>query len=176
MMQTIRLGVLSGMHFDEGMFDIIKSLMYLDGMVIRANPTLCCCRTCAASLTNSRFDRLSRNGKNNGTDNEQRKKKIVIVGAGPGGLTAAMVLARRGFDVEVFEKAGVVGGRNAELTVGDFRFDLGPTFLMMKFVLDKAFEEAGEKSEDYLDFKPRPHVPPDLSRLFNGRNRAIVQR
>lgn len=38
MMQTIRLGVLSGMHFDEGMFDIIKSLMYLDGMVIRARP------------------------------------------------------------------------------------------------------------------------------------------
>ena len=38
MMQTIRLGVLSGMSFDEGMFDIIKSLMYLDGMVIRANP------------------------------------------------------------------------------------------------------------------------------------------
>lgn len=38
MMQTIRLGVVSGMHFDEGMFDIIKSLMYLDGMVIRANP------------------------------------------------------------------------------------------------------------------------------------------
>lgn len=38
MMDTIRLGVLSGMHFDEGMFDIIKSLMFLDGMVIRANP------------------------------------------------------------------------------------------------------------------------------------------
>jgi ubiquinone biosynthesis protein len=39
MMQTIRLGVVCGMHFDEGMFDIIKSLMYLDGMVIRANPS-----------------------------------------------------------------------------------------------------------------------------------------
>jgi len=38
MMQTIRLGVVSGMQFDEGMFDIIKSLMYLDGMVIRAKP------------------------------------------------------------------------------------------------------------------------------------------
>ena len=38
MMQTIRLGVISGMLFDEGMFDIIKSLMYLDGMVIRAKP------------------------------------------------------------------------------------------------------------------------------------------
>lgn len=38
MMQTIKLGVLSGMTFEEGMFDIIKSLMYMDGMVIRANP------------------------------------------------------------------------------------------------------------------------------------------
>lgn len=38
MMQTIRLGVLSGMQFEEGMFDIIKSLMYLDGMVLRVNP------------------------------------------------------------------------------------------------------------------------------------------
>ena len=38
MMQTIRLGVLSGMEFHEGIFDIIKSLMYLDGMVIRCNP------------------------------------------------------------------------------------------------------------------------------------------
>ncbi|HEX7727909.1 MAG TPA: AarF/ABC1/UbiB kinase family protein [Terracidiphilus sp.] len=38
MMDTIRLGVLSGMYFDKGMFDIIKSLMFLDGMVIRANP------------------------------------------------------------------------------------------------------------------------------------------
>ena len=38
MMDTIRLGVLSGMDFDEGMFDIIKSLMYMDGMVLRANP------------------------------------------------------------------------------------------------------------------------------------------
>lgn len=38
MMQTIRLGVLSGMNFEEGMFDIIKSHMYLDGMAIRCNP------------------------------------------------------------------------------------------------------------------------------------------
>lgn len=38
MMHTIKLGVVSGMAFDEGMFDIIKSLMYMDGMVLRANP------------------------------------------------------------------------------------------------------------------------------------------
>lgn len=38
MMQTIKLGVLSGMEFEEGIFDIIKSLMYMDGMVLRCNP------------------------------------------------------------------------------------------------------------------------------------------
>jgi phytoene desaturase len=85
---------------------------------------------------------------------QESKKKIVIVGAGPGGLTAAMILAHRGFDVEVFEKEPVVGGRNGEMAVGDFRFDIGPTFLMMKFALDNVFHEAGENSEDYLDFKP----------------------
>lgn len=38
MMQTIRLGVRSGMSFERGMFGIIRSLMYLDGMVLRCNP------------------------------------------------------------------------------------------------------------------------------------------
>jgi ubiquinone biosynthesis protein len=38
MMETIKLGVRSGMEFEEGMFDIIKSLMYMDGMVLRTNP------------------------------------------------------------------------------------------------------------------------------------------
>lgn len=74
------------------------------------------------------------------------------MGAGPGGLTAAMILLRRGFDVEIFERAPVVGGRNAALTAGDFTFDMNPTFLTMKFILDEMFQEAGKKSSDYLDF------------------------
>ncbi len=41
-------------------------------------------------------------------------KKLIVVGAGPGGLTSAMILAHRGFDVNVFEKEEVVG-RNAPL-------------------------------------------------------------
>jgi phytoene desaturase len=78
-------------------------------------------------------------------------KKIAIVGAGPGGLTAAMILARRGFDVHVFEKEAVVGGRSAELSFDGFKFDTGPTFLMMKFILDEMFEEAGEDVGDLID-------------------------
>ena len=79
-------------------------------------------------------------------------RHIVIVGAGPGGLTAAMILAKRGFRVTVCEKESRVGGRNGELVVGNYHFDLGPTFLMMKFLLDEMFAEAGRQSTDYLNF------------------------
>ncbi len=81
-----------------------------------------------------------------------KDKRVVIVGAGPGGLTAGMILAHRGFDVTLVEKRDRVGGRNAELKVGEFSFDTGPTFLHQKFTLDEVFLEAGRKAEDYLDF------------------------
>ena len=78
---------------------------------------------------------------------------MVIVGAGPGGLATAMLLAQRGFKVQVFEKQDTIGGRNAELRLGEYSFDLGPTFLMMKFLLDELFAEGGRRSSDYLEFK-----------------------
>ena len=80
-------------------------------------------------------------------------KKINIVGAGPGGLTAAMLLAKRGFKVTLFEKENKVGGRNSSLVKNGYKFDVGPTFLMMKFILDEVFVEAGRKVEDYMEFK-----------------------
>ncbi|BCX49396.1 phytoene dehydrogenase [Haloferula helveola] len=80
-----------------------------------------------------------------------KDKRVIIVGAGPGGLTAGMILARRGFDVTIVEKRDRVGGRNAELKVGDFSFDTGPTFLHQKFTLDEVFREAGRNAEDYMD-------------------------
>lgn len=80
-------------------------------------------------------------------------KRIVIIGAGPGGLTAAMILAHRGFEVEVFEKQDRVGGRNASLQLDEFNFDLGPTFLMLKNLLDEVFSLAGAKSDELLDFR-----------------------
>lgn len=78
--------------------------------------------------------------------------KIIIIGAGPGGLTAGMLLASRGFDVTIYEKSSKVGGRNTSFEAKGYKFDVGPTFLMMKFILDEVFEEAGRKSSDYLDF------------------------
>lgn len=80
-------------------------------------------------------------------------KKIVIIGAGPGGLTSAMILAKRGFDVSVYEAKSVVGGRNAPIRAEGFTFDTGPTFLMMRFILAEMFQEAGRDVEKYLTFK-----------------------
>ena len=78
-------------------------------------------------------------------------RTVAVIGAGPGGLASAMLLARRGFAVQVFEKAPRIGGRTAEVALGPYRFDLGPTFLMMKYVLDGLFEDAGRCTSDYLD-------------------------
>jgi hypothetical protein len=82
-----------------------------------------------------------------------QKRHVVVIGAGPGGLAAAMLLAQRGFRVQVFEKQDVIGGRSAEVRLGEYRFDLGPTFLMMKFLLDELFAEGGRRSSDYLQFR-----------------------
>jgi phytoene desaturase len=94
------------------------------------------------------------------------KKNVVIVGAGPGGLATAMLLAQRGFRVQVFEKQDVIGGRNAEVRLGEYRFDLGPTFLMMKFLLDELFAEGGRQSSDYLHFRK---LDPMYSLNFPGK-------
>ena len=76
---------------------------------------------------------------------------IIIVGAGPGGLTAGMLLAHRGARVTLLEQKSRVGGRNAELTLGDYRFDIGPTFLMMRFLLEQIFEETGRNASEYME-------------------------
>ena len=51
------------------------------------------------------------------------RKHVVIVGAGPGGLTSAMILARRGFRVTVFESKDTVGGRNAQLSTRSHKYN-----------------------------------------------------
>lgn len=78
------------------------------------------------------------------------RKKIVIVGAGLGGLAAAARLAHRGEDVLVVEKTADVGGRNQEQRTGACAFDGGPTLLMMLDPFRTLFTDVGEKLEDHL--------------------------
>jgi len=77
---------------------------------------------------------------------------VAIVGAGPGGLASAMLLAASGVPVRVYEAQQRVGGRTSRLTLrggpGEFHFDLGPTFFLMPYVLDEIFNAAGGRLAD----------------------------
>src|SRR5437867_10409753 len=70
-------------------------------------------------------------------------KRVVIVGAGPGGLAAAMLLARAGVPVRVIERQPHVGGRTSALGGAGYTFDLGPTFFLYPRVLREIFAACG---------------------------------
>lgn len=82
------------------------------------------------------------------------KIRVGVIGAGPGGLAAAALLARRGFRVTVFERNPRAGGRNGALQAGGYTFDIGPTFFTMPFVLEEIFQECGRRVDDYVEWKP----------------------
>jgi phytoene desaturase len=80
--------------------------------------------------------------------------RVVVVGAGLGGLAAACSLAGRGHDVTVVEAASVPGGRAGTLELGGHRFDTGPTVLTMPHLIDRCFEAAGVERSDLLTLHP----------------------
>jgi phytoene desaturase len=79
-----------------------------------------------------------------------RRHRVVVVGAGLGGLAAAARLAHQGYEVEVFEKGSGPGGRCGQLRVDGFQWDTGPTLLLMPEVLEQTFAALGRKVADYL--------------------------
>lgn len=82
------------------------------------------------------------------------KKKIAVIGAGIGGLAAAIRLANTGLQVDVFEQSSTSGGKAGELKKNGYRFDTGPSLLTMPFILKDLFDACGENISDYLTIKP----------------------
>jgi len=78
---------------------------------------------------------------------------VIIVGAGIGGLAAALTLAARGRSVTVVERADTPGGKLAEAAVGNARIDCGPTVFTMPRVFQQIFEEAGEDLSAYVTIR-----------------------
>jgi phytoene desaturase len=77
-----------------------------------------------------------------------------LIGAGVGGLAAAIRLRSMGFDVEVFEKNPLIGGRMSQLRSSGFTFDTGPTLLLMTDVYRELFEFAARNLDDYVEVLP----------------------
>jgi phytoene desaturase len=76
--------------------------------------------------------------------------RVVVVGAGLGGLSAAMRLAGAGREVTVVERADRPGGRAGRLSVDGYEFDTGPTVLTMPDLIEDAFAALGESMADWL--------------------------
>jgi len=77
-------------------------------------------------------------------------KRILVIGAGLGGLAAAIRLARAGHAVEVWERNDAPGGKLQELRRDGFSWGTGPSILTMPDVLRDLFASAGERIEDHL--------------------------
>ena len=92
-----------------------------------------------------------------GTIPGSAKPRVVVIGAGPGGLAAAMLLARAGIDVTLLEAQNRVGGRTGTLEVpseaGPFRFDIGPTFFLYPRVLGEIFAACGLSLERAVELR-----------------------
>ena len=94
------------------------------------------------------------------------RRKVAIIGAGPGGLASALLLAAEGVEVPLFEKDEAVGGRTKTVGVeGGYRFDVGPTFFLYPKVLSQIFAACGERLEDHVELK---RLDPQYRLVFEG--------
>ncbi|MFZ9914027.1 MAG: phytoene desaturase family protein [Phycisphaerales bacterium] len=98
------------------------------------------------------------------------RPSVAVIGAGPGGLSVAMLLAGAGLDVTVIEAQKVVGGRTRRLEAGPYAFDCGPTFFMMPYVLEEIFGSVGMATSDFVEMK---RLDP-MYRLLIGNDRGTA--
>ena len=76
--------------------------------------------------------------------------KIIIIGAGIGGLSAGIRLQAAGHRVTILEKNPIVGGKMYQLEQDGFRFDTGPSVITMRHVFEDLFSSVDRNLEDYL--------------------------
>jgi len=96
---------------------------------------------------------------------ERRGRRVAIVGAGPGGLAAALLLAHAGVRVHIVERLPRVGGRCSAIESDGFRFDLGPTFFLYPQVLERIFHTLGRDLHSEI---PMVRLDPQYRIAFGG--------
>lgn len=83
-----------------------------------------------------------------------KRKRLVVIGSGFGGLATAIRLQARGYDVELLEARDQLGGRAYVYRQDGFTFDAGPTVITAPFLIDEVFQAAGRRMGDYLRIVP----------------------
>lgn len=87
-----------------------------------------------------------------------KNRNVAVIGAGLGGLSAAISLAQEGYQVDVYEKNDKVGGKLNMMREKGYTFDLGPSILTLPHIFETLFIRSGRKMKDYFTIVPvRPH-------------------
>jgi phytoene desaturase len=102
---------------------------------------------------------------------QRKPRQAVIVGAGPGGLAAALLLAKSGVKVTIVEKRQDVGGRTSTIHQDGFKFDIGPTFFLYPRVLKEIFAAAGY---DLNREVPMTRLDPQYRLVFGGGGELLA--
>lgn len=93
------------------------------------------------------------------------KKTVSVVGAGVAGLASAIRLQHEGYDVTLYEKEAIPGGKMHQIKKDGFTFDLGPTIVMMPSLYKEVFELAGKNPDDYI---PMVRLDPMYTAYFGA--------
>lgn len=78
-------------------------------------------------------------------------KKVIVIGAGFAGISAATNLAHEGFEVTILEKHDIAGGRARVFEAQGFTYDMGPSWYWMPDVFESYFGKFGKKPSDYYE-------------------------
>lgn len=84
------------------------------------------------------------------------KQNALIIGSGIAGIASAIRLARKGYDVTVFEANAYPGGKLSTLQLGEFRFDAGPSLFTLPHLVEELFVLCGENPSDHFEYVKLP--------------------
>ena len=100
------------------------------------------------------------------------RKDIIVIGAGFGGLSAALRLLAQGHKVKLIDKRDKPGGRGYQYEIDGFKFDGGPTVITAPYMFDELFQLFGKERNSYFDLI---ELDP-FYRLFNEKGEAFNYR
>ncbi|MCA0234723.1 MAG: phytoene desaturase [Bacteroidetes bacterium] len=98
-------------------------------------------------------------------------KKVIVIGAGFAGLSAATSLANKGFEVTILEKNSVPGGRARVFREKGFTFDMGPSWYWMPDVFETYFGKFGKKPSDYYQLV---RLDPSYAVIFDATSAVDI--